>query len=397
MKKRYSLAFVLALVFSTLALSCCAMLAVFLGLLNRMPESSDDDYGFSEILDVISERFIGEADEELLITEAKRAMVYALDDNWSYYMTAEEYEQHQQSMNNTYQGIGVSVLINEEYGGIEVTGVYSNSGAQAAGIIIGDIITAIDGVSIAGYSLIDVRSALSRPIDDSALLTVRRASGLYEDIEVIYSVIFEDPVSFEMIDGNIGYVYLRNFEGESANSFIHAVEELISQGAAAFIFDVRSNGGGRVGEVTAILDFLLPEGDIFITVDETGNEYVTKSDADFIDLPAVVLVNSHSYSGAEYFTAALSEYEYAITVGEQTTGKNRMQTTIGLDEGDAIHISTGMYLTPNRVSLFDTGGYTPDYEVELTEDELIAHYNGELSIDDDAQLQKALELLGGTT
>lgn len=393
MEKRYSLPFMLALVFSTLALSCCAMLAAFLGYLNRMPGDGDADFGFSEILDIIEERFIGEADEELLITEAKRAMIDSLDDNWSYYMTAEEYEQYRQSMNNTYQGIGVSVLINEEYGGIEVTGVYSNSGAQAAGIIIGDIITAIDGESIAGYSLVEVRSALSRPIDDSAMLTVRRTNGEYEDIEVIYSVIFDDPVSFEMLDNNIGYVLLRNFEGESANSFISAVEELILQGAEAFIYDVRSNGGGRVSEVTAILDFLLPEGEIFITVDETGYEYVTHSDANFIDLPAVVLVNSHSYSGAEFFAAALSEYEYAITVGEQTTGKNRMQTTIALHDGDAIHISTGMYLTPNRVSLFDAGGYTPDYEVHLSEDELIAHYNGELAFDDDDQLQKALQLL----
>jgi carboxyl-terminal processing protease len=196
-----------------------------------------------------------------------------------------------------------------------------------------------------------------------------------------------------MLDGNIGYVRLRNFDEGAGDRFIAAVNELIESGAVAFIYDVRSNPGGRVGEVTQILDFLLPEGEIFISVDRSGEEQITMSDADFIDVPAVVLVNSYSFSGAEYFAAMLDEYDYAVTAGEQTTGKNRMQSTIALPNGGAVHISTGHYLTKNRVSLFDTDGYTPNYIVTLSEDEWNLFIRGNLEKDNDPQIQKAISVI----
>jgi carboxyl-terminal processing protease len=196
-----------------------------------------------------------------------------------------------------------------------------------------------------------------------------------------------------MIEGNIGYVILRNFESGAADGFIAAVNSLIEQGAVAFIYDVRSNPGGKVIEMTPILDFLLPEGEIFISVNRSGVENITTSDAEFIDFPAVVLVNSYSFSGAEYFAAILSEYEYAIIVGEQTTGKSRMQNTIALSGGSAVHISTGEYLTKNRVSLHDTGGFTPDHIIPLSEEEFALFRTGNLNWYDDPQLLMALSLV----
>jgi len=393
MEKRYSLRFVLTLVIITSALTCVILSLFFYRHINSIRNSNDDTKDYAELLDVINNRFIGSINIDEIRNSAMRAVVNALDDDWSYYMSPEEYAEFLSTSNNRYSGIGVDVIIDEETTGIRVLGVYRDSGADLAGIVVGDVITAVDGESILGFTLAEVRAALSRPLDETALLTVLRANGEYHQIPVVYSVVVIDPVSFEMLDGNIGYVMLQNFELGASEGFISAVNELIDQGAVAFIYDVRSNNGGRVGEMTEILDFLLPEGEIFISVNRSGDEQITRSDSDFIDLPSVVLVNSFSFSGAEYFTAMLSEYDYAITVGEQTTGKNRMQTTIPLSNGGAVHLSTGQYLTKNRVSLFDTGGFTPDHIILLSDDEFELFRNGDLEKDSDPQLLKAISLL----
>jgi carboxyl-terminal processing protease len=156
---------------------------------------------------------------------------------------------------------------------------------------------------------------------------------------------------------------------------------------------VRNDGGGYVNQLRKILDYLLPECEIFVSVDDGGNETVYYSDEDYQDYPAVVLFNSNSYSAAEYFAAVLNEYDYAQTVGTHTTGKGRSQITVDMLDGGALHISSNEYVTPSRVSLYDQGGIAPDYEVALSsEDEILLYYD-ELDYSQDQQLLKAVELL----
>jgi len=423
MDKRFSLKFVLALMLLTLVLTTMIMSALFIfvidpandspGLLGFITNPTNDRPGlfglftkprnqntnelqsFAELMELISNRFIGTFDNEDIVYAAMWAAVESLDDQWSYFMSPEEYAYFRHRSDNRYSGIGVDVAVDEETGGIKVLGVHRESGAYTAGIVAGDIITAVDGMSILGFTITETRQALQRPLGDTALVTVLREDGQYHDLTVVYSLIFIDPVSYEMIDGDIGYVVLINFDTGAADSFISAVNALIEQGATAFIYDVRSNNGGKVTEMTRILDFLLPEGEIFISVNSSGTEQIIRSDEDYLDMPAVVIVNSYSFSGAEYFAAILCEFDYAYTVGEQTTGKNRMQTTFQLSDGSAVHLSTGEYLTKNRVSLYDTGGFTPGYLIELTEDEFSLFMSGDLSIESDPQLQKAMSLLAG--
>ena len=359
--------------------------------------ANENNKDFTELLELIDERFIGTVDLDEITNAALRAAVESLDDDWSYYMSPEEYDLFLANSDNRYHGIGVEVKLDEDTDGMLILGVYSGSGADLAGLVIGDIVVAIDYESILGFTIEEIRLKLRRELGDTAVLTVLRADGEYHEITVEYSRVFRDPVSFEMLDNNIGYVWLRNFEDGAGERFISAVNELKEAGAEVFIYDVRFNNGGRVGEVTKILNFLLPEGEIFISVDRGGVEKITRSDASFLDMPAVVLVNGHSYSGAEYFAAMLSEYDYAPSVGEQTTGKNRMQTTIPLSNGGAVHISTGHYLTKNRISLFDTDGFTPEYIVPFDDEEDIAFFNkDEHGHYSDPQLQKALSLLQRT-
>ena len=349
---------------------------------------------FAALLAKIDEVYIGEYDVSDLSDAAMRAAVSALEDRWSYYMTQEEYARYLNSSRNQYAGIGVGVSIDVATGGMEVLYIYRGSPAEIAGVLAGDVIIAIDGDDITGLTLTEMRELLARPIGDSALIDLLRMDGAVETISVVYDLVFSDPIYFELIDDAIGYIAIANFDGGTAERFISAVEELLDLGAQAFVYDVRNNAGGRVNEMTRMLDFLLPEGEIFISVDRDGNEEITMSDSSMLDYPALVIVDRYSYSAAEYFAAILSEYDYAEIVGEQTTGKSRMQSTMRLPEGGALHISIGQYFTKDRIALFDIGGLAPDYPLSLSDDEFVLFISGNLRRTEDPQLLLALALAG---
>jgi carboxyl-terminal processing protease len=170
------------------------------------------------------------------------------------------------------------------------------------------------------------------------------------------------------------------------------VESLREQGAKKIIFDVRNNPGGYVHELVPTLDYLLPEGPLFRTEDYAGKENVQNSDAAFLDMPMAVLVNGESYSAAEFFAAALKEYEAAVVVGEQTCGKGYFQTTYELPDGSAVGLSIGKYFTPKGVSLAGVG-ITPDVMVPVDEETFNAIYAGTLDAAEDPQIQAAIAAL----
>lgn len=378
--------FALALICLFITLSICRRLGVFDG---RYAAVS----AYADLLGKIEDIYIGEYDVSDVSAAAMHASVGALEDIWSYYMTPAEYISYIDSINNRYAGIGVGVLLDDNIGGMKITFVYRGSAAETAGLKAGDVIIGIDGSDVTHMDLDEMTECLVRPIGDSAELTVMRADGGVGTLTVVYSYIFVDPVSFEMLADGIGYIALSNFDKGAAKSFIAALEELLGQGAEAFVFDVRGNGGGMLAEMVEILDYLLPEGEIFVAVDKSGRETVTLSGPDSIDLPFAVLIDRYSFSAAEYFAAMLREYDRAILVGEQTTGKNRMQTTVEIIGGGALHISSNQYLTKNRVSLYDEGGVIPDYTVTLSDDDFLLFVYGNLEKDEDPQLRQAISLL----
>ena len=152
----------------------------------------------------------------------------------------------------------------------------------------------------------------------------------------------------------------------SAAAAMDATEKLLSQGARGFVFDLRSNPGGLLSELTELLDYLLPSGTIFISVDKSGEQTAIESDSVCLDMPMAVIVNEYTYSAAEFFAAALQDYNWAEIIGVRTTGKSRSQQTVELSDGSAIHLSTATYLTPRGVDLAEQGGVIPDQEVAIT-------------------------------
>lgn len=243
----------------------------------------------------------------------------------------------------------------------------------------GGAITAVDGFSLAGEARYEGANKIQGEEGTTVSLEVRGTDGQTRTVEVKRTKLETDPVSAEMLENNVGYVRLSNFYDRSADRLKEEVTRLQEEGATALVFDMRNNGGGYLSQLTDMLDFLLPEGPIFITRDRAGNEKVTQSDASCVDLPMAVLVNADTYSAAEFFAAELQEWGVAVIVGEPTSGKGYSQQTFELPNGSAVAISTGAYFTGSGTSLIGTG-LTLDKEVYLTDQ-------------GDAQLEAALELL----
>ena len=197
----------------------------------------------------------------------------------------------------------------------------------------------------------------------------------------------------EMLPDNIGLVTIKNFDERCAEETLAAIDSLVEQGAKALVFDVRFNPGGYKKELVKILDRLLPEGPIFRSISYTGEETVDHSDADCLEIPMAVLVNSSSYSAAEFFAAALREYEKAVVVGEATTGKSYFQTTFRLSDGSAVGLSVGKYCTPQGVSLAEVGGLKPDVDVPVDDETFGKIYSGLVKPEEDPQIQAAIGAL----
>ena len=340
---------------------------------------------------LIEEKFIGEAEPESLADAAANAMVEALGDRWSYYIPASEYESYREQSENAYVGVGITIQAAEDGSGFLVLEVVPGSPAEEAGIRVKDLLIAVEDTDIRSLSLPEVRDLVKGQEETYVSLTVLR-QGTSETLYVQRRKVKTPVASAQMLENNIGLVTIENFDERCAEESIAAIESLLEQGARKLIFDVRNNPGGYASELVKLLDYLLPEGDLFRTVRYDGQEHVDKSDADCLEIPMAVLVNASSYSAAEFFAAALREYEAAVVVGEQTVGKGYFQTTYQLSDGSAVALSIGKYFTPNGISLAETG-VTPDAIVSVEEETAEGIYYGTLPPEEDPQIQRAVELL----
>ncbi len=371
-----------------------AVLASVATLAMTAPQPSQEG-GFQtakleELADLLQQVFIGETDVTALEEGAAMGMVDALGDRWSYYMTAREYGAYLEQMENSYVGVGITVTQRED-GYVDILKVEPGSPAEEAGILAGDLIVAVEDQDIAQWTLDDVKSAIRGKEGTKVSLTVRR-EGKDLPLSVERRRIQTVVASGELVDENIGLVTIVNFDSRCASETVAIIEDLLTQGAEKLIFDVRFNPGGYKDELVRLLDYLLPEGPLFRSVDYRGNEQVDQSDEKCLNIPMAVLINGDSYSAAEFFAAALQEYDAAVTVGQPTTGKGYFQSAYELSDGSAAVISVGKYTTPEGVSLANVG-LTPDVTVEVSEEMYQQLLYGNVEKADDPQLQAAIEAL----
>ncbi len=321
-----------------------------------------DAQRYLEVQNAVTKNYIGDYKASDLKNAAANAMIDSLGDRWSYYMTADEYKSYKLHSANQYEGIGVTIDKDEETGGFRIRSVMDNTPASSAKLQEGQIIIAVDDEDVTDLTVDGIRELISSKIDSKINLVV-----LDDGDKVTYkldcSVIYSNPVSYELTNELVGYIRIANFDAGSGDATISAIDNLVTQGATSLIFDVRDNPGGMLSELIKVMDYVLPSGEIFVSVDSSGKETVKKSDNVCLQMVMSVLVNENTFSAAEYFAAALQEYEWATVVGAPTTGKARSQTTIELSDGSAVHISNHKYLTPKRVDLSDSKGINPDVVV----------------------------------
>lgn len=332
--------------------------------------------------------FIDDYDEEKLADAAASAMVEATGDRWSYYLTAEEKSSYDEQMQNAYVGIGVTITAQEELGGMRIEAVTADGPAEEAGLLTGDIITEVEGEKTLDLGMTGTRTKVRGEAGTFVTLTILRGEESFP-VSVERRSIQTPVATYEMLDGQIGYIKIANFDTRCAEETNAAMDELIAQDAKALIFDVRNNGGGYKNELVKVLDKILPEGILFQSEDYQGSKQIDRSDADCIDLPMAVLVNQDSYSAAEFFAAAIQEYDWGTVVGTKTVGKGNFQTAFTLSDGSMLNLSIGKYYTPQGRSLTDTG-ITPDVEIALSDKDGAKLYYGQLEKADDAQLQAAI-------
>ncbi|MDO4271254.1 MAG: S41 family peptidase [Eubacteriales bacterium] len=342
-----------------------------------------------EIDAIAAEKYVGDFDAEKVADYAAVGYVTGLDDKWSNYIPAEEYEAYQLSNEGKGCGIGVSVVTADET--IRVSLVYDGSPAQQAGMEKGDRILGAEGLTVEKDGAEAVIQAVQGEAGTEVRVTVQKAAAeKAEELTMTRAIVTQKMAWGEMLDGKVGYLRVENFHVGSAGQFQAALDRLVEDGAKSLVLDVRHNGGGRVKEMSEMLDPLLPEGTIMRLETKDGKETVYSSDAEMLDLPAVVLVDESSISAAEFFAAAMQEYGRATLVGAHTTGKGRAQQTYRLSDGSALNLSVEQYYTPQGRNLAGVG-VAPEVETALSDEQKADFFF--LTPENDPQLQKALEIL----
>lgn len=369
----------------TTAMAACAV--TLLVTIGKTPGSTKLD----QVEYLIQNRFIEEADMEKAEDAAATAMIDSLGDRWSYYLSAADYATHKEQVENAYVGIGITISPEENSQGFLILAVQKDSGAEAAGLLAGDIITGAGSQDVRGMTTAQLRNIIRGKEGTSVSLEITRDSEVLR-VQVTRMQILTEVVSYEMLENSIGLIAISNFDARCADETIAAIEALREQGAQALIFDVRNNPGGYATELVKVLDYLLPEGDLFRTLDYAGRETVDKSDASFLDMPIAVVCNEDSYSAAEFFPAAIQEYGAGTIVGMPTCGKGYFQYTYELSDGSAVGLSAGKYFTPSGKSLIGTG-IQPDVVVEVDDETRAKIAYGTLDAKDDLQIQAAVDIL----
>ena len=354
--------------------------------------SASTDYNKLEDLEnLILTSFAGDADKTKIEDAAADAMVNAMGDRWSYYIPAAELPSFLENSENAYVGIGVTVQATDDNSGLMVIAVQPGGPAEEAGVQVGDVIIQVDGESAQDRTVTEISAMIKGEEGTVVSITVLR-SGEGITMTVARKRMETTVASSKLLNEHVGLVTIQNFDERCADETIAAIKALLNQGADMLLFDVRNNPGGYVDELTKVLDYLLPEGNLIRTVGTDGSDETVTSDADCVKVPMAVLVNENTYSAAELFAVDLSEYGVARIFGQKTSGKGFFQQVFQFSDGSAAGISVGRYYTSQGNNL-EGIGLTPDEEIKLDDESEVLLYNGMLEPENDAQLQAALSYL----
>ncbi len=330
-----------------------------------------------------------DTDKEQLVEDAYKGMMASLGDPYSTYYSVEELEDLMEQSEGIYFGIGAYVSLDQQTGYAKISGVIEGTPAQEADLRDGDIIYEVDGVSAYGLELTEVVAMIKGEEGTTVHLTlVRDGEQDYVEKDVMRREIESPTVNYEMLDGQMGYIQITEFDDVTADQFAEALAVLRGQGMKGLILDLRSNPGGNLTTVVDIAKMLLPEGLIVYTENRYGNrqEYSCDGKREF-QLPMVVLINGYSASASEILAGAIQDYEIGTLIGTTSYGKGIVQQIVSLKDGSAVKLTVSSYYTPKGRNIHGIG-IEPDIVCEFDGD---TYYNSEDKYDN--QLEKAKEIL----
>ncbi len=356
------------------------------GLTKRLltTETNNIDTKIQLIREYLDNSYLGEiTDEEKLSEYAVKGYVAGLGDEYTEYLTKEEYEELMVDVNGNYVGIGI-YMTQDRYNNILVLLPIKGSPAEEAGIKTGDIITKVDGEDCAS-------------MDDLSLVAnkVKGEEGTTVNLEILRGnevlnktierkTVEINPIESEILENNIGYIQILSFDEGCSQKFENKLDELLQKNIKSLIIDLRDNGGGLVTEAVSISDLFIPKDKtIMIEIDkEKEEETKAKTDAKVQDnFNITILANENSASASEIFIGALKANGIAKVVGTKTFGKGVMQEIVPVSSGGALKLTIEEFRMPNG-DVINKKGIEPDVLVEDNEETEV-----------DEQLQKAIELL----
>ena len=363
------------------------------GLLVKNYESSEDISNDLDLLrSIVEEKYKGEIDDDKLKQSALKGYIEGLGDEYTEFLTKDEWDDLDSSLSE-FVGIGVYMSQLKSSNDAVIIGVIDeDTPAGKAGIQAGDIIKTVEDEDVSGKGVEYVSSKVKGPEGTKVSIKVLRG-----DQEIEFTMTREQvkvyKIKHEMLENNIGYIDFDSFTDTSFDEFKEAYTDLKNNGAKSLIVDLRNNTGGYVKSALEIADLFVDSGKtLLITEDKDGNRTIQKSSSDKTnDMPVVVLVNEYTASASEILTGILKDYGIAKIVGTKTYGKGVIQEiypdVLGTKIGGALKITVSEYFTPSENKI-NKIGITPDEEVELNEDSSV-----KITKENDAQLQKAIELL----
>lgn len=332
--------------------------------------------------------YLDEIDDDQVEDYLYYGLVAGLGDPYAAYYNEEETQSMLDSSSGNYCGIGAVFSQNLVTGVITVTRVYEGCPSYEAGLLPEDILYQVEGEDVTGQDLTNVVTKIKGEEGTEVTLTMIRGEETL-DFTMKRQMIEVPTIEHEMLENQVGYIIITEFDGVTDEQFKTALTELQNQGMEKLVIDLRNNGGGSVESVCNIADELLPEGAIVYTEYKGKEREARNSEADCINIPMSVIINGASASASEILSGALQDYGVATIVGTQSYGKGIVQSILDLQDGTALKLTTAKYYTPNGNDIHGVG-ITPDVEIDLPE-ELKTEVT--LSFEEDVQLQKAIEVL----
>ncbi len=349
----------------------------------KLIEQYFDAYYYKELADVrelaestallFLEYFYDEIDlkNKTAVTDAIcSCYVAAVGDPYAYYFTEREYEAFMSDMSGDENSVGIGVYVELDYVGntVKVTSVFPDSAAEAAGILQGDYIIGIDGSMAEDIGVNEMMDLVSGEIGTEVRITVKRGDETLE-LVATRSELSDITVSYELDESKIGYIRVLQFKENTPEQFYKAVDHMTENGAVGIVFDMRSNPGGLLDAVIAMIDYIVPDGNRIASyqIGTDSKTVFTANDGHSVDLPIAVLCNGNTASAGELFTAAMRDYGKSgilktEIVGETTYKKGIMQSTFTLFDGSAVKLTVAFYNPPSDVN-YDGEGVVPTVPV----------------------------------